>query len=703
MLKQSSLLKLAIGAFAAAAILASAIVDVLAAPSGWLAINGTVRRTAAPIDWANPGPGTTFVSPCPAGRVITVSGSGGLFNGGRCSGSNTTPPAAPSRTATASGPTVISSTFIVDPESGDQTACGTGDPTTTGGANGDAFSSYKVARGPVNNKTDLSNVYAVTHTRADGHPEVYFGAERLVNNGEAHVDFEFLQSAFGLAPCANGVGVIKGHRTQGDLLVAVDFTNGGSLAGFSVRQWHCAADPGPPAQPPDGTVCDPSGGPEHYELITTTTEVAVTVNGGNIPCGGWVCRNAAGAPIGTIQARDLMEGGIDIQALGFTGCFNTFLPHTRVSAPFTASLADFAGPVALKTCRDPVSNSSPGGTFTPGKSVHDVVTLANGGVAVKPTGTITFFLCTPAQVTASGCAGGTQVGAVKTLVGGVATSDPTSATLALGKYCWRTIYTPDAGSLGIYTTASHTNATTECFNVAAVVNLPNTGGPAIPVNPLLALQALLIAPGLLLILAWPRGRAIATVLIAGVILGSSPALNTAPATRGQPPPAAAATSDVTREVPPAQLDTVKAKTRGWRLVIDSIDVDALIQPVGKDRSGAMAQPSSMETVGWFNGGAQPGKPGSAVIDGHFGVWNQDGVFRQLHRLQPGDSINIVWPDGRAIRFEVTKTETVPATAHPGGLFARAGPARLSLITCSGAWDAALGTYSDRLIVTAVPV
>ena len=118
---------------------------------------------------------------------------------------------------------------------------------------------------------------------------------------------------------------------------------------------------------------------------------------------------------------------------------------------------------------------------------------------------MTYFLCTPAQVTGSGCNGGTQVGAPKTLSGGVATSDATASTQAVGKYCWRTVYTPDAASLGIYTTASHTNATTECFNIAAV-GLPNTGMLALPFNPWLALQGFLIAPGVLLLLAWRRAR-----------------------------------------------------------------------------------------------------------------------------------------------------------------------------------------------------
>jgi hypothetical protein len=683
------------GAIVAAAALVA--VPALAAPSGWLNVDGSIRYIAAnggSMDWANVGPPGAA---CANGGV-NVTGSGGLFNCGVPSGSNTIPPTAPALTAAAAAdPSIVSSVFIVDPESGDTTACGSGDPTTTGGQNGDALSSYNISIGSVNNKTDLSNVYAVTHTRATGHPELYFGAERLVNNGESHVDFEFLQSAFSLAPCATGKGVLTGNRTEGDLLIAVDFTNGGALAGFSVLQWHCLAEPGP--QPPDGTVCNPAG-PEHYQLIAPPGAVSVAVNLTNIPCGGWVCRDASGVPTATVLMNDLMEGGIDLQSIGFTGCFNTFLPHTRQSAPLTAQLSDFAGPVALHTCRDQSSTSSPGGTVAPGASVRDTVTLSNGG-ATPPSGTVAFFLCSPAQVSGSGCSGGTQVGSAKTLAAGAATSDPSTSTTSAGKYCWRTVFTPDAGFGGIFTT-THTNATTECFNVAVAASLPDTGLPEIaaniwrPVAPALVLVALL--PGL----AWRRGRSIAALLIAGLVLGAGPTLSPAPApaARDASTGPLASNPSVAAEPPPLHLATFTARAAGWRLVIPRIGVDAPIEALGRDRSGAMASPATLEGVGWFDGGPAPGQAGDAVIDGHYGG-EQPAVFRKLHLLRPGDEIDVVWPDGHITYFEVSSLQTVPAASHPVGVFSRAGPARLSLITCAGAWVQSKATYSERLIVTAM--
>jgi hypothetical protein len=241
-------------------------------------------------------------------------------------------------------------------------------------------------------------------------------------------------------------------------------------------QWHCAAEPGP--QPADGTVCDPSGGPEHYEPLTGSPVIAFTVNSATIECGGWVCRDKILNNTTQIAANDLMEGGIDLLGLNFSGCFNTFLPHTRTAQSFTAGLKDFTGPVPLRSCRDAAlsSTSSPTGAGAPpGTSARDTVSVGNGGAGPAPTGTVTFFLCSPGQVTSSGCAsGGSQVGAAKPVVAGGATSDPAPPVTASGTYCWRALYAPDAASLGVYEAGSHTNPTSECFTVATP-GFPNTG------------------------------------------------------------------------------------------------------------------------------------------------------------------------------------------------------------------------------------
>ena len=690
----------------AAGILLLAVQAVLAAPTTWLAVDASIQfqgTAGTTYDWANSG-ALSPVNACPAGAV-NVSGSGGIFNCGR-PGAAGAPPIPPSLTPTAAAdPSIISAVFIADPIATDTTACG-GDPTVVGGGakNGDAFSTITTTSGSVPGKDDLSNVYAVSHTRADtGHPEMFFAAERLVNNGDSHIDFEFLQSSVGVTAACSGA--FTGNRTEGDLLVAVDYTMGGTLAGASVWQWHCNADPGP--QPADGTVCDPGGlSAAHYEQIAVPSFLTLAVNAAAaIPCGGWVCRLGAGT---TVPQDDFLEGGIDLAGIPFDGCFNSFLPHTRTAQSFTAGLKDFAGPVSLHSCRTAVqaSNSSPSGSgVSPGTAATDSVTVGNGGAGPAPTGSVTFSICLPSQLTGGSCpSGGAQVGAVKTLIAGSATSDPTSATTALGTYCWRTVFTPDAPSTGVFAPGMHTNTTTECFGVAGA-GLPNTGFPIDPgeVGRDIAPAGGMVLP-LLMLIAPVRRRTIAAAVLAVTVLA---AVSVAPP--GQTPSAQASTPNqrsaaiAVQPQAPAQVTQSGTRTT-WRLVIEKLGVDARIEPVDLDASHAMAAPSSLSTVGWFDRGPSPGEPGDAVIDGHYGLPNDPAVFRNLHALSAGDLIVVIWPDGRRVTFRVTSSVVIARDARaPAGLFARTGSPRLSLITCGGAWQQDQATYSQRLIITALAV
>lgn len=690
-------------AMAIASLLATSAAQVLAAPSGWLALDGSIQFIAAnggSFDWGNSGPGPAATCP----TQPAVGGSGGLFTGGRCP-VGTAPPTAPTLTAAAAAdPSIISAVFLVDPIKGDSTACGANDNSTYSKAakNGDQITSFQFGPSGPLAKDDLSNVYAVSHTRADGHPELYFAAERLDNNGDSHMDFEFLQSTVGVT--ATCTGTFTGHRTEGDLLFAVDFTGGGAIPGFAIYQWHCAADPG--VQPPDGTVCDPTG-VQHYESLGTPAFASLSVNSSATPCGGWVCRDKSGLTT-TVAQNNFLEGAIDLQGLPLLGCINTMWPHTRTAQSFSSNLVDFAGPVNFKSCKDPAttSNSSPSGSGVAAVSTAtDTVNVTNGGAGLDPAGTMTFFLCNPAQVSAAGCvSGGIQVGAVKPIVAGAATSDPTAPLQFNGRYCWRTNFAPNVSLAGVYEPATHTNGTTECFTVAGGATLPNTGVPILakPRAPWAPVGALALIPVLAGTLAWRRPRAVAAVLVAGLVAGAS----AAPAPVVSPHAGPAAASDVlpVGAPPPSaapELATVHAHDGVWRLVIPRIGVDAPIDPVGFDRAGAMAAPATLDRVGWFDRGPAPGHEGDAVIDGHLGLPAQPAVFRQLARLHPGDEVRVVWPNGHVTVFTVTGSQVVAADARPPDVFSRSGPARLTLITCSGAWDQAKSTYTDRLLVTAM--
>jgi sortase (surface protein transpeptidase) len=137
-----------------------------------------------------------------------------------------------------------------------------------------------------------------------------------------------------------------------------------------------------------------------------------------------------------------------------------------------------------------------------------------------------------------------------------------------------------------------------------------------------------------------------------------------------------------------------------RLLIPSLHLNARVELLGLDRSGALDTPHNIWNVGWYRGGPSPGAPGDAVIDGHVGLPGSPLVFSGLARLAIGADVIVVLADGTRSRFRVTGLRSWPANSRPRGLFNRAGPPRLSLITCTGKYDGGTQTYADRLIVDA---
>jgi Sortase domain len=137
-----------------------------------------------------------------------------------------------------------------------------------------------------------------------------------------------------------------------------------------------------------------------------------------------------------------------------------------------------------------------------------------------------------------------------------------------------------------------------------------------------------------------------------------------------------------------------------RLLIPSLNLNARVELLGLDRSGAMDTPHNIWNVGWYRGGPSPGAPGDAVIDGHVGLPGSPLVFSGLARLAIGADVIVVLADGTRSRFRVTGLRSWPANSRPRDLFNRAGRPRLSLITCTGKYDGGTQTYADRLIVGA---
>jgi LPXTG-site transpeptidase (sortase) family protein len=162
-------------------------------------------------------------------------------------------------------------------------------------------------------------------------------------------------------------------------------------------------------------------------------------------------------------------------------------------------------------------------------------------------------------------------------------------------------------------------------------------------------------------------------------------------------PPLAATHSVSR--PPAY--GFLSHTTPVELIIPRIGVDARVEARGLDSKRNLDVPRDFHDVAWYNRGPAPGEPGNALINGHVNWWTGAAVFTHLSALKGGDEILVVREDDSTAKFRVTGRSIVAAGARLPSLFAPSGNATLTLITCTGLWDTARGSDTQRLLVSAV--
>jgi len=135
-----------------------------------------------------------------------------------------------------------------------------------------------------------------------------------------------------------------------------------------------------------------------------------------------------------------------------------------------------------------------------------------------------------------------------------------------------------------------------------------------------------------------------------------------------------------------------------QLLIPTLNVHRAVEGVGTNRFGVMNLPSNGWNAGWYQAGPVPGAPGDAVIEGHAGYPDQPMIFGKLATLKRGAQVIVVLGDGSRRLFEVVSMATMYAGVAPAGFAEPYGPPRLTLITCTGHFDADNKYYSQRLAV-----
>lgn len=212
--------------------------------------------------------------------------------------------------------------------------------------NNDPVATWSWTTGKAPGKDDLSNVYAFATLRPGELPEdseliLFAGLERISASGDSHIDFEFNQNPVGLdkePPCGDdgseGPGdgspcEFTGEKTEGDLLVVMDFQKGGDLGNVEIRRWNGL----------EYVLIDAVGG----EGCNASDTVCAFNNGFPIEGGDWPSYDSKGQVIDSLERNAFTEVGVNVTALfGQTPCFFTVQAKSRSSSSFTSTLKDFA-------------------------------------------------------------------------------------------------------------------------------------------------------------------------------------------------------------------------------------------------------------------------------------------------------------------------------------------------------------------------
>ena len=210
--------------------------------------------------------------------------------------------------------------------------------------------------GNVPAKDDLVNAYAYAVIPTSGDLEddliIYSGLERLDESGDSHIDLEFLQNSVSIVdgalsgqdaiPC-NDPGQdttpceFSGIRTPGDVIVSMDFVQGGGIGEVTVREWNGSQ-----------YVLEGIAAGEGCNVLN---RICAFNNGTSIDGGPWPNLDKTGATVTQLLPNAFTELGVNVtELLGFTPCISTVMGKTRSSSSFTAELKDFTAPRSFPIC-----------------------------------------------------------------------------------------------------------------------------------------------------------------------------------------------------------------------------------------------------------------------------------------------------------------------------------------------------------------
>ncbi len=201
-------------------------------------------------------------------------------------------------------------------------------------------------------------------------------------------------------------------------------------------------------------------------------------------------------------------------------------------------------------------------------------------------------------------------------------------------------------------------------------------------------------------------RAVTAVGIALLLLLSGCSSTSAEQPAPTPTSAAPRSNSSTIGTQSAALRPVRETVPPVRVQVPSVGIDVSVQPVGVQPDGLMELPENVAIAGWYRYGPAPASTaGTTVIAAHVDSLEYGlGPFSRLKGLPAGTAIVVTTADGTVHNYTIESVTNVLKTQLPlDEVFDREGPRRITLITCGGQFDYDRLTYSDNIVVTAIPV
>lgn len=155
----------------------------------------------------------------------------------------------------------------------------------------------------------------------------------------------------------------------------------------------------------------------------------------------------------------------------------------------------------------------------------------------------------------------------------------------------------------------------------------------------------------------------------------------------------------------ASLPALEARPVPVRLTVPTVGLEVVLEGVGVSADGQMEIPDEGDRAGWYRHGAAPGDDvGSIVVAAHVDTSEGPAEFLSLTGVSEGDQVEVELDDGSSATYRIVGGEQVAKRdLAVDELFRRDGEPVLRLVTCTGDWLPSAGSYTDNLVISAVPV